>query len=86
MNQVLKSVVYGKGTRKQAEFMADIGGMNDEERQMFLLIHDGESEIGIQAEMGLSRKSYERIEELVRAKLSLAVFECINAYMINKDI
>lgn len=31
--------------------------------------------------MGLSRKSFERIVEAVRAKLLLAVFECINAHM-----
>lgn len=85
MNQILKDTVYGKGTRKQVQFMADIGGMNTEETLMLYLIHDGKTEIYIQEEMGLSRKAYERIEESVRAKLLLAIFECINCHMEHKD-
>lgn len=81
MNQILKDTVYGKGTQRQVNFMAEIGGMNEEERQMFQLIHEGKSDIYIQQEMSLSRKAYERIEELVRSKLLIACFECINCHM-----
>lgn len=84
MNQVLQNRVYNRGTKKQAEFLADIGGMNEEERQIFMLLHDGKTELFIQEEVGLSRKAYERIEESVRAKLLLAVFECINECYDNR--
>lgn len=81
MNQIIKDVVYGKGTQRQIDFMAATGGMNAEEKQVFQLIHDQKTEQYIQDVMGLSRKSYERIEESVRAKLLIAVFECINQHM-----
>lgn len=81
MNQVLKDTIYGKGTQRQVDFMASIGGMNEEEKNLFQLIHEGKSDIFIQESMGLSRKSYDRVEESVRAKLLLAVFECINHHM-----
>lgn len=81
MNQCLKDSVYNRGTKKQAVFMAEIGGMNEEETEVFLLIHSGKKDQVIMDVMGLSRKSFERIVEAVRAKLLLAVFECINAHM-----
>lgn len=81
MNQIIKDVVYGKGTQRQIDFMAATGGMNTEEKQVFQLIHEQKTEQYIQDVMGLSRKSYERIEESVRAKLLIAVFECINQHM-----
>lgn len=81
MNQVLKDSVYKKGTIRQVDFMAEVGGMNEEERAIFRLIHEGKTDIYIQQELSLSRKAYARIEESIRAKLLLAVFECINHYM-----
>lgn len=84
MNQIIKDIVYGKGNRHQVEFMAHIGGMNDEETEVFKMLHEGNAELFIQEELGLSRKAYGRIEESVRAKLLLAVFDCIN-YRMDKD-
>jgi len=81
MNQIIRNLIYMKGTTEQCEFMAKKGGMNEEEKRLFFLIHDGRNELYIQEEMGLSRKSYERIEESVRQKLLIAVFECINIHM-----
>lgn len=78
MNQVLKDAIYGKGTSEQIEFMARLGGMNEEELTMFKLFHQGKSDIYIQQEMNISRKTYSRIEEAVRAKLTIAMFTCIN--------
>lgn len=78
MNQALKYNVYTKGSVKQAEFLAELGGMNREERELFMMLHEGKSDLFIQEELGLTRRSYERVEESVRAKLLLAVFDCIN--------
>ena len=81
MNQSIKEVVYGKGTDKQINFIAMVGGMNSEETQMFHLIHDGRSDAYIIDTMGLSRKSFKKIEDSMRTKLVVALFECINKYM-----
>lgn len=78
MNQILKDRIYGKGTKKQAEFMALLGGMNTEETTLFMLLHEGHSDLFIQEEMCLDRKSFNRIEEAVKAKLTIAVFHCID--------
>lgn len=81
MNQVLKDTVYNKGTKKQVEFMAEIGGMNEEKKAIFFMIHEGKTDSCIQDTLNLSRRSYERVEESIRAKLLIAVFECINHHM-----
>lgn len=85
MNQILKDTVYNKGTRKQVNFLAEIGGMNDEEKEIFNLIHAGKTDAYIQDSMNLTRRTYERIEESIRAKLLLAIFECINCHMEDND-
>lgn len=80
MNQVLKDTVYGKGTQKQVDMLAQLGGMNDEETRMLNLFHRGYTETAIKIEMGLSsNNSFARIESAVRAKLTIAIFTCINA-------
>lgn len=81
MNQILKDTVYGKGTKRQLEFLAHIGGMNEEEYMVLKNIHDRKTDSYIQDTMGLSRKAYDRVEESVRAKLLIAIFECINCHM-----
>ena len=78
MNQCLKDAVYNRGSQKHVDFIAKIGGMTDEEKSVFQLIHDGQTDLFIQEEIGLSRTAYRKVEDSVRAKLLLAVFECIN--------
>lgn len=80
MNQILKDKVYNRGTKKQALFLAEIGGMNDEEKEIFLMMHEGKTDLFIQEEFALSRRAFDRIEEAISAKLLLAVFECITHY------
>lgn len=84
MNQTLKETVYGKGTKRQAEFMAELGGMNEEEKEMFFMMHEGKTDQVIMDYMNLSKRSYKRVEESVRAKLLLAIFDCIN-YRMNEE-
>ena len=81
MNQILKDAVYGMGTYKQIAFMQKIGGMNEEEKRVLEMLHKRSSDIAIEQELNIDRKSRQRIEESVRAKLLLGVFECINHYM-----
>lgn len=80
MNQILKEV-YGNGTIEQVNFMANIGGMNEEETKLFTLLHYGKCDLFIQEEMGISSKAYKRIEKNVRSKLTIAVMTCINKAM-----
>ena len=86
MNQYLKDIVYGKGTQRQIDFLARLGGMTDEEYKVFNLIHQQATDLDIQLEMALDKKTYARVEESVRAKLLIAVFECINCHMEHKEL
>lgn len=84
MNQVLKDAVYTKGSDAKAVYMAKLGGMNEEETKVFMLLHQGKADAYIQDVMDLTRPSYERIEESIRAKLLLAVFDCIDRCFYNE--
>ena len=81
MNQVLKDHVYGLGTKDQINYMASLGGLSEEETLFLQLAHAGMTDLYIQQELGLSRKSCDRVESAVRAKLTIAIFRCINRCM-----
>lgn len=81
MNQALKECVYGMGSKRHVDFMAELAGMSEIEKQMIHLIHDGQTDLFIQEELGLSRSAYQRIESSMRTKLLVAVFDCINSKM-----
>lgn len=84
MNQTIKEVVYKKGSAKQIKFIAEIGGMDEEETNVFKLIHEGRSDEYIIDVLGMSRKSYKKVEDAMRTKLVVALFECINSHMNEK--
>lgn len=81
MNQLLKDCVYTKGTKEQIDFMAQLGGMNEEETMVFNYLHQGKSDTYIQDAIGVSRSAYDKIVLSVRTKLAIAIFDCINHRM-----
>lgn len=85
MNQVLKENVYKLGNNEHVEFIADLSGMDEEEKILFMYLHKGYSDLTIQNEMSLSRKAYDRIERTVRTKLTLGIFQCINIAMDSRQ-
>lgn len=83
MNQILKDHVYSMGCRAEVQFMSEIGGMNTEEKKVFELYHDGKTDIYVQEELGIDKKTLARIEESLRTKLTVAIIKCINFSMDN---
>lgn len=78
INKTIKQIVYGKGTNEQIDFLAKLGGMNEEETNVFKMLHNGESDIYIMMKTNLSNRSYAKVEQNVRSKLAIAIFTCIN--------
>lgn len=81
MNQILKDMVYHLGTPKQVDFIAELGGMDEEEKRIFKMMHDKKTDLFIQEEIGVSKNGYSCVEDVVRSKFRLAVFDCINYRM-----
>lgn len=84
MNQKIKDLIYTKGTQQQINFMAELGGMNEEEKTIFQLFHEGRSDEYIQDTLNISRSAFEKVSMSVRTKLIIAVFDCINYRMYIK--
>ena len=82
MNQVLKHDIYGRGNKHQLEFVAELGGMNDEEKKILSMWHLQKADEYIQDILGLDKKTYGNVEIAIRTKTQLAVFDCINSKMI----
>lgn len=78
MNQVLKDHVYGMGCEAEIGFISDIGGMTAEEDAIFRMLHKGKTDLFIQEEMGIDKKTLGRIEESIRTKVTVAVIKCVD--------
>ena len=86
MNPIIKDLVYGKGTQEELEFVMQIGGMNSMERKIVQMWHDNKyNDDGIIMELGLDRKSYDRISYSARQKTAIAVMNCIKLAMIGQQ-
>ena len=81
MNQTLKDCIYSKGTDRQLAFLAELGGMNEEEIKAFTMFHNGEKDRYIMSKLLLDEKPFKKLERSVRDKLIIAVFECIHIAM-----
>lgn len=81
MNQILKNSIYTLGTQEQLDFLAVTGGMTESERRVLQMLHEDCTDLTIQESLGIPRKQYPSVEQMVRLKLALAVFECINKAM-----
>lgn len=81
MNQYLKHAVYGKGSQRHVNFMSELCGMNEDEKSVLQMLHERKSDLYIQEALTISKNTYLQIEESVRAKLLLGIFECINKTM-----
>lgn len=80
MNQIIKELVYKKGTPQQIDFIAELGGMDEREKQFFELAHKGKTDDFIREELFLDKKGFSDLEKLVSVKLNIAVFQCISGY------
>lgn len=83
MNQVLKDHVYGMGCEQEIGFLSDIGGMTGEEDAVFRLLHKGCTDLYIQEEMSIDKKTLARLEESIRTKLTVAVIKCVDFALDN---
>lgn len=78
MNQAIKDMIYSLGTSRHINFMAFLGGMSDTEKRVLQMMHEGRTDLYIQTELCLNKDSFKQIEEIMRRKLTLAVFNCID--------
>lgn len=81
MNQVIKRVIYTKGTPEQVDYIAKIGGMSDDEREVLRCWHDAKTDLFMQEEIGCDKKALSDIEICTRMKVAIAVFRCIDRCM-----
>lgn len=78
MNQTIQRRVYQLGNKDQVAFIADISGMDGEVRTAFEMLHSGCKETQICDALGCSIDAYHNIEDMIKTKLTIGIFECIN--------
>lgn len=81
MNQILKDVIYSKGTQAHVDYLAEISGMNNDEKAILQYAHEGQTDLYAQEELGFSKGTFKDKELLMRIKVVLGVFKCIDRCM-----
>lgn len=81
MNQLIKRRVYMQGSRKWAQYMTELTEMSPLEAQTFLAWHDGEKDLNIQVDLGITREQFHDIERSIEKKFIWGVLYCIDYTM-----
>lgn len=78
MNQVLKNSVYRIANQEQIDYIAQKADLLPEEEKILNLWHKGENDLDIMEEIGMSKNAYEATELIIKTKVAVSVFGCID--------
>lgn len=83
MNQVLKSRVYQQGNAKWRKYIEELTQMDAFERTFFEKQCSGMTDENVKADMKITEKHFNTLEESVAKKLLWGVLYCIDYTMRN---
>lgn len=81
MNQVLKNSVYRIANQKQVDYIAEKADLSEEEKQILIMWHKGINDLDIMEELYISKNAYEATEMIIKTKVAVSVFGCIDRCM-----
>lgn len=85
INQTIKNRIYSLGTEKQLKFLSGKGGLTDEEYKLLILNHQNKPDSIIEDELCISKETRQEMEQLIKIKMAVAVFHCVDYTMEHED-
>lgn len=80
MNQVIKNI-YRLANQKQIDYICKLADLQPEEVKIVNMWHQGEPDLNIQEEIGISRNAYDAAADLIEEKVTITVFGLIDKSM-----
>ena len=86
MNQALGERFYSQGNKKHIDYIARISGMNDQEAEIFRLMHNGADDLMVESTMCIDRKRRARLEKMVAQRVAFAVLHALDYCIANEPV
>lgn len=74
MNQALRERFYSQGNKKHIDYVVRVSGMNEQEAEIFRLMHNGADDLMVESTMRIDRKRRSQLEKWLRKELLLLFF------------
>ncbi len=86
MNQALRERFYSQGNKKHIDYIVRVSGMNDQEAEIFRLMHNGADDLMVESAMCIDRKRRSQLEKMVAQRVSFAVLHALDYCIANEPV
>lgn len=86
MNQALRERFYSQGNKKHIDYVARVSGMNEQEAEIFRLMHNGADDLMVESAMCIDRKRRSQLEKMVAQRVSFAVLHALDFCIANEPV
>lgn len=86
MNQALRERFYSQGNKKHIDYIVRVSGMNDQEAEIFRLMHNGADDLMVESVMCIDRKRRSQLEKMVAQRVSFAVLHALDFCIANEPV
>ena len=86
MNQALRERFYSQGNKKHIDYVARVSGMNEQEAEIFRLMHNGADDLMVESAMCIDRKRRSQLEKMVAQRVSFAVLHALDFCIAHEPV
>ena len=86
MNQALRERFYGQGNKKHIDYVVRVSGMNEQEAEIFRMMHNGSDDLMVESAMCIDRKRRSQLEKMVAQRVVFAVLHALDFCIANEPV
>ena len=86
MNQALRERFYSQGNKKHIDYLIRVSGMNDQEEELFRLMHNRADDLMVESTMRIDRKRRSQLEKMVAQRVSFAILHALDFCIANEPV
>ena len=86
MNQALRERFYSQGNKKHIDYIVSVSGMNEQEAELFRMMHNGADDLMVESTMCIDRKRRAQLEKMVAQRVSFAVLHALDYCIANEPV
>ena len=86
MNQALRERFYSQGNKKHIDYVIRISGMNEQEAEIFRLMHNRADDLMVESVMCIDRKRRSQLEKMVAQRVAFAVLHALDFCIANEPV
>lgn len=86
MNQAIRDRFYSQGNKKHVEYVIRTSGMNEQEAELFRMLHSVADDLLVESTLCIDRKRRSQLEKMVAQRVSFAVLHALDYCIANESV